>query len=953
MRRPDESTLTNTECIFMNSHEGLSWLRVRASQLPALACALSALMLSPALVEARDAVKNLGGGLEEIAAQATGAKVAVSARRLAASEDESFKVTHPVQFDDAGRALVRISLNGKVPGATVLQILRGTPGVEVSASDMNYRAGVVEAYVPVEQLVSVAGSKGVLAVVPTSPMVTNVGATTSQGVVQHRVDKLPAGVDGSGITVGVMSDSYDTNAAPNSAAQDISTGDLPGNGNPNGNTEPVVVLEDSPGGSDEGRAMMQIVHDMAPKARLGFATANGGEVGFADNIRALAGFRDATNFVSGFKADVIVDDVVYLNEPMFQDGIVAQAVDEVAAKGVAYFSSAGNRPATQAYDSKVRIVPGNSSSWAGTNLNFDTVPPELYAGGFHNFRTDGAIDIAQTVQFTSGSTLVFQWNEPFDPVPPTPVGDPIVTGAGFVPLNGTTSFTFPGTAGQLVEIFVDADTTSATPHPDLTFTLIAPNGDEIQFVDSTTNPESLILELPLSGTYTVEVGSFQPASQSGNFIYRVQEVEVVEQVLSDYNLLFFSSITGNFITALAEQNLFTNRPLEIATFPGVTWQVVIARANTPNANNRNVADRIRYVGFSGINPQEYFSYLDPVTYGHNSARGANGVAAYAFYAPFVPEAFTSPGPSTIYFDKNNKRLKHPDIRQKPDMAAMDGANTTFFVQDSSVDPDTFPNFFGTSAAAPHAAAIAALVLDAAGGPGSLKPKKVREILQDSAFRHDLDPFFSNGFAFSRGNLLAINASADPNAISQFDPNVFTLTHLGLRSLETFHLNGSGGNVTQTPNGIVFDERAAPLPAPGQPFVIGRTIGLTPADVKSAFSLPANPPAVAGQWKQLDLSFAPGSFRSGDLLSFGMDRDEADGAGPVTGAAGGNSADLLGGGVLIPSGQLVPGGASFFGMFQGGAAFDGEFFNLIGKGYSQLDGFGFVNAEAAVKAVTKK
>ena len=54
----------------------------------------------------------------------------------------------------------------------------------------------------------------------------------------------------------------------------------------------------------------------------------------------------------GFKADVIVDDIIYLAEPMFQDGIVAQAVDEVAAKGVSYFSSAGNRPATQAYDSK-------------------------------------------------------------------------------------------------------------------------------------------------------------------------------------------------------------------------------------------------------------------------------------------------------------------------------------------------------------------------------------------------------------------------------------------------------------------------------------------------------------------------------------------------------------------------------------------------------------------------
>ena len=319
--------------------------------------------------------------------------------------------------------------------------------------------------------------------------------------------------------------------------------------------------------------------------------------------------------------------------------------------------------------------------------------------------------------------------------------------------------------------------------------------------------------------------------------------------------------------------------------------MVIARANTPNSKNRNVADRIRYVGFSGVNPQEYFSYLGPVTYGHNSAEGAMGVAAYAFYAPFVPEAFTSPGPSTIYFDKKNKRYRTPQIRQKPDMAAMDGANTTFFSSDSIVDADTFPNFFGTSAAAPHAAAVAALVLDAAGGPGKLKPKKMRQVLQDSAFRHDLDPFFASGFALSAGNLLAINAQADLNPIAQFDPNVFTLTQVGFNRLKSISINGSGADPTQTPKGIVFDER----PTAGQPFVVGRTHGLTPADVTASFSLPADPPGVAGQWKQLDLSFAAGSFGSGDLLSFGVDRDEADQAGPVAGAGNGNSADLLGGG----------------------------------------------------------
>jgi hypothetical protein len=123
-------------------------------------------------------------------------------------------------------------------------------------------------------------------------------------------------------------------------------------------------------------------------------------------------------------------------------------------------------------------------------------------------------------------------------------------------------------------------------------------------------------------------------------------------------------------------------------------------------------------------------------------------------------------------------------------------------------------------------------------------------------------------------------------------------------------------------------------------------------VTGTFSLPADPPGVVGQWKQLDLAFSSGSFRSGDLLSFGADRDEADAAGPNV-ASGGNSADLLGDGVLIPSGQVVPGGARFFGSYEGGGTFRGEFFNLIGKGYSRLDGYGFINAEAAVKAVQKK
>jgi hypothetical protein len=232
--------------------------RVGAALLARLALSIGlgvALAPAPAPAAAADETANLGEGLKQLVAPATAARA--SARAAAASGEPEVAVTSPVQFDDADRALVRISLDGSPTASQTLASLQQMAGVEVVASDLSYGPGLVEAYVPVEQLLSIARTKGVLAIVPSGPMVTNVGATDSQGVVQHRVDQLPAGVDGSGITVGVMSDSYDTNVAPNSAALDIASGDLPGVGNPAGNTEPVVVLQDSPARTDEGRAMLQ------------------------------------------------------------------------------------------------------------------------------------------------------------------------------------------------------------------------------------------------------------------------------------------------------------------------------------------------------------------------------------------------------------------------------------------------------------------------------------------------------------------------------------------------------------------------------------------------------------------------------------------------------------------------------------------------------------------------
>lgn len=125
-----------------------------------------------------------------------------------------------------------------------------------------------------------------------------------------------------------------------------------------------------------------------------------------------------------------------------------------------------------------------------------------------------------------------------------------------------------------------------------------------------------------------------------------------------------------------------------------------------------------------------------VVFGHKGAAGAIAVAAYAYtspfsqQSPFAPafEPFSSPGPVTIAFDAADRRLASPETRKKPDLAAPDGVDTSFF-GDGDDDASGFPNFFGTSAAAPHAAGAAALLLQRAGGPGRLTPQQVRSMLQ--------------------------------------------------------------------------------------------------------------------------------------------------------------------------------------------------------------------------------
>jgi hypothetical protein len=228
---------------------------------------------------------------------------------------------------------------------------------------------------------------------PLVPPVGNSGITYTRGdsAINTNAVRNGYGVYGEGIKIGVLSDSY--NSIPLDPAKvDVDNGDLPGVGN-TANSTPVSVLKEYPFGqqSDEGRAMLQIIHDIAPKATLAFRT----------------GFISAGDFANGIKqlqaanCNIIVDDITHITEPYFQDGVVAKAVDAVTALGVSYVTAAGN------YGSK---------SYEGT-FN-PTAAPTGFTGTAHNF---GGGDVFQSITVKPGDyTIVLQWDDAFYSLGQTP-----------------------------------------------------------------------------------------------------------------------------------------------------------------------------------------------------------------------------------------------------------------------------------------------------------------------------------------------------------------------------------------------------------------------------------------------------------------------------------------------------------------------------------------------------
>jgi hypothetical protein len=467
-----------------------------------------------------------------------------------------------IKRDQGGRVGVRITAQD--PDA-LLPDLRAL-GMTITASLPDHH--LLEGYIAISQLsaLDALAAKGLFGVLPMSPSKRNVGAATSQADFTQGVDRVratvPPGLTGAGVGIGVMSDSFNRLGG---AAAGVTSGDLP----------TVTVLQDAAsGGTDEGRAMAELVHDLAPGSPIKFGSVDFGEVAFAQTIQNLA-----NPAVGNCKA--LVDDVFYYAEPIYQDGVIAQAVDSVVAnRGVTYFSSAGNQ--------------------ADEACEF--INPQVSGDGYLDFNNSVSVDNTQRIVIPAHGTvqLGLHWDDPY--------------------------YTDNG---------VDTD-----------------------------------LDL---GLY-----SYNSNSQL---------------------ILVASSAEDSIQNRTPWEFLQYTNPLGVA----LTCEIAIQRYGTgPNPL------RVRWENYGDtVNVVEYAERRCGTISPHSAAESAMSVAAVNYFEQGTPAWFTSVGPANIIFAPNGTRLSNVVTRNKPDIASIQGTDTTFFGQDA--DGNGFPNFFGTSAAAPHAAAIAALV----------------------------------------------------------------------------------------------------------------------------------------------------------------------------------------------------------------------------------------------------
>ncbi|MFL6125732.1 S8 family serine peptidase [Actinophytocola sp.] len=464
------------------------------------------------------------------------------------------------------------------------------------------------------------------------------GAIDSEGDAAHNAAaaREDIGVTGIGVKICASSDGVD------SLSTSQAGGELPA----------VDVLPGQAGSGDEGTAMLEIIHDVAPNARLGFATAFNGDASFADNIRAM-------RFQLG--CDIIVDDVIYFAEPYFQDGIIAQAVNDVVADGALYFSSAGNEGNT---------ADGTAGHWEGDFVNSGQVIGK-FAGYAHDFDPGPGVQVLEPISDESaGAPTILNWADP------------------------------AGAASDDYDLYI---------------------------VDS--------------------AGNVRAASQ--NYQNGTQDPFERVDIPSGLNLRLavvkFAGADRYFSLSSLRGRYEDQAGLKAFTTPGVTFGHSAAR---------------------GAFSVAAAPAADPLPFDLETGDPANPAGPFpnAFGPDQKQERFSSDGPRKVFFQADgtpitpgNFSSTGGETRQKPEITAADGVSTSV---------DGFSPFFGTSAAAPHAAAIAGLVLS--GNPG-IDPAEVREALTSTALdigAPGVDPVTGHGVLLADRVLGYTGASPQPLPVAE-------------------------------------------------------------------------------------------------------------------------------------------------------------------------------------------
>ena len=236
----------------------------------------------------------------------------------------------------------------------------------------------LRAVLPIENLEALAARSDVDFIQPAQKARQNY--VDSEGDYTHQAIQARANfpANGYGIAVGVLSDSIDNGS--NALAQAIAQGNIdPAN---------TYVLPGQAGtGDGEGLAMCEVIHDLAPGAKIYFATGGASAAQMASNIVALA--------EAGCR--IICDDESYPFESPFQDQVIAQAVNTVSAMGVLYFSCArnsGNLDSNMSSTWQGDFYSGKSVAGYGVELDFahgsepsPVTEEEILSGGY-DFEAD-------------------------------------------------------------------------------------------------------------------------------------------------------------------------------------------------------------------------------------------------------------------------------------------------------------------------------------------------------------------------------------------------------------------------------------------------------------------------------------------------------------------------------------------------------------------------------------